>query len=383
MKSKTYVGVHRLKPLSSMLFSLTALSLLGFYMGFTAYLGEGEDVVAVCDRGSRTPFTGLVPAYLAGKMCALSGVLACSPEVVAPFIVKGEAFFLRGIMPEEFMKLNQLAMVGGRMLDVGDLNCMVVGVNAAGRLRVNIGDGMLVLSVLADRYVELHVKGIFVSHSPLDDEILTPLHVGQWMRGVDYGYVTLIRLRIDRSVVTLSRILEEIDKEASEISQLSNAPSSRLQNVAPGIMVRFRVEDVGVVEAYDFMRSCMDRFGLMRESILILSVMVFLLSGASIVAASKTILVQHVGEINVLRFMGASKRLLKMDMLVKILPLSAAASSLGFAAAVAVLMVIRGSGCMQVLSHTAPLSITQPIIILNFIIVILLFSVSIFRGSFE
>jgi hypothetical protein len=150
------------------------------------------------------------------------------------------------------------------------------------------------------------------------------------MRGVDYGYVTLIRLRMDRSVVTLSRILEEIDKEASEISQLSNAPSSRPQNVAPGIMVRFRVEDVGVVEAYDFMWSCMDRFGLMRESILILSVMVFLLSGASIVAASKTILVQHMGEINVLRFMGASKRLLKMDMLVKILPLSAAASSLRF-----------------------------------------------------
>jgi predicted lysophospholipase L1 biosynthesis ABC-type transport system permease subunit len=167
------------------------------------------------------------------------------------------------------------------------------------------------------------------------------------------------------------------------MSQPSTAPPSWPQSVAPRIIARFRAEDVGVVEAYDFMRSYMDRFGLTRESILILSVMVFLLSGASIVAASKTIVAQHRGEINVLRSIGASKKLLKMDMLIKLLPLSAAASSVGFAAAVAVLTVIRGSGCMQVLSHTAPLSITPPIIILNFIIVILLVSVSIFRGSFK
>lgn len=31
--------------LSSMLFSLRVLSLLGFYRGFTAYLGEGGDIV--------------------------------------------------------------------------------------------------------------------------------------------------------------------------------------------------------------------------------------------------------------------------------------------------------------------------------------------------
>jgi hypothetical protein len=222
-----------------MLFSLTALSLLGFYRGFTVYLGEGEDIVAVYDRGSRTPFTGLVPAYLAEKIGALSGVLACSPEAIAPCIVKGEAFFLRGIMPEGFMKLNQLTMMGGRMLEVGDLNCMVVGRNAAERLRINIGDKMLVLSVLADRYVELHVKGIFVSHSPLDDEILTPLHVGQWMRGADYGYVTLIRFKIDRSAITLSRILEEITREASDMSQPSTAPPSWPQSVAPRIIIRY------------------------------------------------------------------------------------------------------------------------------------------------
>jgi ABC-type lipoprotein release transport system permease subunit len=102
------------------------------------------------------------------------------------------------------------------------------------------------------------------------------------------------------------------------------------------------------------MRSYMDRYGLTRESLLILSAMVFLFSSFSIAAASKTALAQHKGEINVLRSMGASKRLLKRDILIKLLPWSIAASSLGLAMAAAVLTVIQGSGHLQVLSHTVP-----------------------------
>jgi hypothetical protein len=56
------------------------------------------------------------------------------------------------------------------------------------------------------------------------------------------------------------------------------------------------------------MRSYMDRYGLTRESLLILSTIVFLFSSFSIAVASKTILAQHKDEINVLRSMGASKR---------------------------------------------------------------------------
>jgi ABC-type lipoprotein release transport system permease subunit len=367
---------------SSMLFSLTALSLLGFYRGFTAYLGEGKDIVAVYDRKSRTPFTGLVPAYLAERISALNGVLAGSPEAIAPCIVKGESTFLRGIIPEAFTKLNQVTMVEGTMLGLDDLNSAVVGKNVAERLRLKLNDKILVLGVLSDRYLELQVKGIFVSHTPMDDEILAPLHVGQWLRGTDYGHVTLIRFKIDRDAITPSRIFEEIAKEASEPSPPpSTAPGQQPPSITPRIIARFRVEDIGVEEAYNFMRSYMDRYGLTRESLLILSAMVFLFSSFSIAAASKTILAQHKGEINVLRSMGASKRLLKRDMLIKLLPWSIAASSLGLAMAAAVLTVIQGSGHMQVLSHTVPLQIDPLVVALNFILVTLLVSVSILRSD--
>jgi len=369
-----------------MLFSVTALSLLGFYRGFTAYLGEGEDIVAVYDRKSRTPFTGLVPAYLAEKIRALNGVLASSPEAIAPCIIKGESIFLRGIIPEDFAKLNQLTIIEGDMLELDDLSSVVVGKNVAERLHLNLNDKILVLGVLTDRYLELCVKGIFVSHSPMDDEILAPLYVGQWLRGMDYGHVTLIRFKIDRNAITPSKIFEEIAKEASEPSPApSPFPSQEPQppSITPRTMARFRIEDIGVEEAYNFMRNYMDRYGVTRETLLILSAMVFLFSGASIAAASKTILTQHKGEINVLRSIGASKRLLKRDILTKLLPWSIAASSIGFAVAVAILTVIQRGGYLQVLSHTVPLQIDPLVIALNLILVSLLVSISILRGDLE
>jgi len=374
--------------LSSMLFSLSALSLLGFYKGFTAYLGEEESILAVYDRKSRTPFTGLVPAYLAEKIGALNGVLASSPEAIAPCMVKGESTFLRGIVPEDFMRLNQVTIIQGAMLELDDLNSAIVGKNVAERLRLNINDKVLVLGVLSDRYLELQVKGIFVSHTPMDDEILVPLYIGQWLRGTDYRHVTLIRFKIAKDAITPSRIFEEIAKEASgpsPPSSPSTRPSQELQppSIASGIIARFRIEDIGVEEAYSFMRSYMERYGVTRESLLILSAMVFLFSGASIAVASKTIIAQHKGEINVLRSVGASKRLLKLDMLAKLLPWSVAASSIGFAMAIAALTIIQEGGYWQVLSHTVPLSIDPIVIALNFILVALLVSAVILRSNLE
>ena len=379
LKQQRILTLTLVITLSSILFSMTALSLMSFYKGLNAYLGEGEDIVVVYDRRSRTPFTGLVPVYIAEKISVLNGVLASSPEAIAPCIVKSEAIFLRGVVPEDFAKLNQIVMIEGSMLELSDLNYAIVGRNAAGKLRLNLGDKLLVLSVLTDRYVELRVKGIFVSHSPIDDEILAPLYVGQWLRGAGYGYVTLIRFKVDRDTITLSRILEEIAREASEPSPpLSTAPiQPKPPSITPRIIAGIKVEDVSVEEAYDFMRSYMDRYGLTKESLLILSVMVFLLSSASIAIASKTIIVQHKSEISILRSIGASKKLLKRDVLAKLLPWSIVSSSIGFAIAVAVLTMIHGYGYLRILSHTASIQIDPLIIILNFILTILLISISI------
>jgi ABC-type lipoprotein release transport system permease subunit len=365
-----------------MLFSITALSLLGFYKGFTAYLGEGDDIVVIYDKKSRTPFTGLVPAYLAEEISNLNGVLAASPEVIIPCIIKSKTTFLRGIIPKEFTKINQLTIIEGDMLELKDLNSAMVGKKVAERLNLKLNDIILILGVLTDRYLELKVKGIFVSNSPIDDEILAPLYVGQWLRGTDYGYVTLIRFKIDRNIITPSIIYEEIAKEVSEPSPPQNH-EPQPPSITPRIIKRFGSKDLGVEEAYNFLKSYTDRYGLTRESLLILSIMVFLFSSVSIAVATRTIIAQHKGEIGVLRSIGASKKLLKRDVLIKILPWSIVVSSLGFVLAVVALTAIQGSGYFQVLSHTAPLHIDPLVVALNFIFVILLVSISILKSDFE
>lgn len=371
--------------MSSMLFSITAFSLLGFYRGFNVYLGEGEDVVVLYGTSSRTPFTGLVPAYLTYKIGALNGVLASSPEVIAPCIVNGKAVFLRGVLPDDFLKLNQLTIVSGSPLSLNDLNSMIVGIGAAEKLRLKLNDRVLILGVLADRYVELHVKGIYECSPTMDDEIIAPLYIGQWLRGMGYDYVTLIRFRIDRSVIAPSEIFEAIAEEASQPSQQSQSQEQPTpqKDILPRWITRFRLEDLAVEEAGEFMRSYMERYGITREALLTLSVAIFFFSGATVVIAIKTIIVQHKGEISVLRSLGASRKLLKRDILLKLLPWSMISSAFGVISAIAILALIQGYGHLQVLSHTVPLQLDPLIIALNFSLTIMLVSIGILKSDVE
>lgn len=368
--------------LSSTLFSITALSLLGFYRGFTAYIGEGEDIVALYDRKSSTPFTGLVPAYLSEKISALNGVLASSPEAIVPCLLKDETIFLRGIIPEDFTQLNPLTITEGNMLELDDVNSIMLGKNVAERLRLNPNDKVLVLGALKDRYLELQVKGIYTSHSPMDDEALAPLYVGQWLRDTDYGHVTLIRFKIDRNAISPAQIFEEIAKEASEPSPASSQ-EPQPPSIIPRIISRFRIEDVGVEEAHRFMKSYMDRYGVTREALLILSVIVFFFSSASIATATKTLITQHKGEIQVLRSVGASQKTVKADILAKLLFWSLAASAAGITLATAILWLVEGKGYLQVLSHTISFQLDPVVIALNFILVSLLVSVSVLRSKMD
>jgi ABC-type lipoprotein release transport system permease subunit len=368
--------------LSSMLFSMTAFSLLGFYRGFTSYLGEEEGVVAIYNVKGGTPFTGLVPIYLAERISVMNGVLASSPEVIVPCIIRGEALFLRGVLPKEFTKLNPLTILEGNMLNLDDFNSIIIGRNIAERLGLKPNNRVLVLGVLADRYLELQVKGIFASNSAIDDEVLAPLYVGQWLRGAGYGQVTLIRFKIDRSLVNPTAIFEEIAKESSEQipnQGTSETPKPPEESIMPRMIMRFNIEEIGVDEVQKFMSNYIERYGFTRESLLILSATIFLFSGVSIAAAAKTIIIQHKGEINILRSIGASKRLLKRDLLIKILPWSLTSSLIGTAMAISVLTIIQECGYLKVLSHVVPFQLEPLILILNITLVFLLICVIILR----
>ncbi|MEM3694072.1 MAG: ABC transporter permease [Candidatus Bathyarchaeia archaeon] len=376
---------------ASFLFSLTALSLTGFYRGFTAYLGEDESIIAVYSPTSGTPYTGLVPAFLADRLAEVKGVLAVSPEVTAPCILNGEAVFLRGIMPESFARLNTLRMMEGEFLNKSDISSAIaiVGENIARRLGLKVnGDGnrngnILLVGVLADKYVELRIKGIFHTGSMLDDEILAPLHVGQWLRGAGYNQVTLIRLKIERSNIVQSEISKVIEAEASKEAPPIKARQTPQEPPIPRTMVRFRLENIGVEEASKYMMKYMEKYGVTRESLLTLSVAVFLFSSLTIILATETILAQHKSEISIIRALGASRNLLKKDFILKLSPWILAASMAGMLEASAALAVIQERGYPQFLCHTFPFNFDPIVAALNLILVFALTSISILKSNVE
>ncbi len=108
----------------------------------------------------------------------------------------------------------------------------------------------------------------------------------------------------------------------------------------------------------------MERYGFTREALLILLTVIFLFSSVSITAAAKTIIIQHKGEINILRLIGASKKLLKRDLLIKILPWSIISSLIGVALAMAALTITHECGYIKILSHAASFQI-DPFVIMN------------------
>ena len=365
--------------LVSTLFSLTAFSFLGYYKSFNAYLGEEDNIVAIHDAQSRTPFTGVVPAYLTDQISQVNGVLACSPETITPCIILNQSLFIRGILPEEFFKLNPLTMVEGDFLNLSSINSIVLGKNVADRLKVRLNDEILVFATLADRYLELQVTGIYISHSGMVDEALVQLNVGQWLRFNDYNSVSLIRAQINPAEVSSSAIYQTLAKNASSNQTKPSAasPHTKYQDLIPWTTTNFPIAKIKVEDSRNVMKSYLDRFGITKEALIVLSVMVFFFSSIIVLVASQTLMLQHKEDLATLQSLGVTRRGLKVDVLCKILPLSLVASALGILISVSALWVLESYGFLQVLSHGVNFSFDPLVILLNFVLVLALVSLSI------
>jgi hypothetical protein len=222
----------------------------------------------------------------------------------------------------------------------------------------------------------------------MDDEILVPIYVGQWLRGADYAHATLIRVKVDIEVkgkaVNRSEVLRVVTEEASRQQSPHREEAGREPSqgsIMPRTAVGFRAEDIGIEEASGFMRGYLERYGVTRESLLTLSIAVFFFSSFSIALGYRVIIAQHRGELDVLRSLGATRRLLKTDLLARLLPWSVLASFIGTATGLATLTMIQGWGYLRVLSHTVRVQADPIVIALNFSFAILLSAITILKSE--
>lgn len=380
LRFKHFLVFLTILTLASALFSFTALSFLGFYNSFNAYLGEDQNVIAVYNRQSRTPFTGTLPAYLTNQVSAVNGVLGCSPETITPCMVNEQVFFIRGVIPQEFSTLNAVKMIEGNYLRLTDLNSIILGVRLADRLNVNLYDRVLVFGVLADQYVELQVSGIYLANSSMDDECLVLLNVGQFLRGVSYNYVSLIRVKINPDVVSSDIIYEELVNKAVQPSGTSKSTfdqSPKYREILPWSTATFLMSELGVGSPQRFMQSYLDKYGVTEQTLILLSVVVCFFVSATVLFAAQTFLQQHRGEISVLRSMGASKRTLKLDIFCKVFPWSFASAGVGLLVAILFLSVLQEFVSLSILSHNVTFSPSPTVLLMCFVLMSALASLSI------
>jgi len=198
----------------------------------------------------------------------------------------------------------------------------MLGKNLVDRLKLVVGDRVLVYAVLVDRYFELEVAGVFVSGSSMDDEALVPLNVGQWLRFADYNHVTLIRVKIDPEVLNSEGIYSELAKYAQESNTLSvpsnsSSQASSYQSLLPFGSEKFVLDTLGVKRTQSVMTNYLNRYGVTKEALVVLSVLVFLFSSLTVTAASQTLVRQHKETFETLRFCWCLKARFKAGYLVK------------------------------------------------------------------
>ncbi|MBD3228811.1 MAG: FtsX-like permease family protein [Candidatus Lokiarchaeota archaeon] len=194
--------------LASLLFSATTTSFTGVYSYLETYLGESEDILIITQEGSgRTIATGFIDLNIAHSASYINGVLVSSPETLTPSILNDQVYMVRGIDTTKFSMIDEYTILQGRNLSMSDLSGALVGERVAQKSKLEIGSRFIIFSSLRDVTLELTVLGIFKSSKDsLNDEILVPLPVGQWISGHYPSLCTFIRLKFSQDEISKSQL---------------------------------------------------------------------------------------------------------------------------------------------------------------------------------
>ena len=380
------VSVVAILTLISTLFSVTAYSFLGFYNGFTNYVGEDKDIIAIYSKTSSTPYSGIISLKVTDLVTAQEGVISTSPEVIAPCTINNQSVFIRGIIPDDLKKLNPLQLQYGQDLNLTDTNSCILGINVANKLDLKTGDNLLVFGIASKRYVELQVKGIFNSETSLNDEALVPIYIAQWLRGLNYNDATLIRAKINPQQTNTNQIYQQIinqtqtDQSTTPTPTPKNQTEKQLEALIPmAARTNLKIGTVGIEQSQQFMQNYLDRYGISKDSLIILSIAVLVLASGTAISAITLFVKQHSSDIGTLRCIGVSSKKIKTDLILRMVTWALIATILGTLISAIFITGFQQLGYLQVISHTINFQLDPIIILANFLLMAALVSLSIGR----
>ncbi|MCD6235497.1 MAG: ABC transporter permease [Thaumarchaeota archaeon] len=289
--------------------AFTASTFMGAYRTAVGLMGTGSsDVLLIYGASARAPQTSVVPLSLYEKLRGIDGVEAISPEAVSIAMIGDEVVVVRGIDPSVFPEISGIRLVAGSLSLDGSASALI-GENLARKMRLGVGDTVLLRSAFSDAFLEVKVVGVFRSGSYLDDELLVPLYAGQWLRGLPRDAVSLIRVKIDPGKLGKEELASLLRSGRPVSGKASPQPESELMRLLTIPRARRFSMNYAVRSPEESMRSFLERQVKVNE-VAVWSAVATVISGSILLVylTSSTMIVSHSREISVLRGLGASRR---------------------------------------------------------------------------
>ena len=303
---------------SSFAYTFSFICLSGVYGAFVWAAGISKNVVVVYGVGSSTPFTGCVPLCLVENLSRVSGVVAVSPEVTAFCRFNDKVFVVRGVVPKCFLKTVNLTVVKGRLFSIDEGCVGVVGVRLAERLGIEVGDRLFLVSCFGGSFARVKVVGIFCSGTVLDDEILVPLYVAQWLRGFRYDCVSFIRVKTAGEHIVLNLSSGTVGRKSSSSKEFSW--SNFYRKLGPVVVSRTDLSRISLRSGREFGEAFLEARGVTFQAVFTVSALIYLFSLASVYEALHFFIYMHQRELSILRAIGFKKKGILLDLCLKLMP---------------------------------------------------------------
>lgn len=335
--------------ITSAAFAVTSSILLSVDNTANGMLGESADTIVIAQGNSRAPFLGTLPLSLEGDLGSVQGIKVIDPEVFAPSTLANEPVMVRGVDPGSFMELQDPLILEGSALSENDTSQAMVGETLARQMDLHPGSQITLVGGVRATIAELTVKGVFSTGTPLDSEVVAPLWVGDWLRGISYNIVSILRIEVSpgdapsQVAVQVQQVVKNESRVASGGSQEAVEPGLPVVS-HPASIVGYDIEASPDVASSFFSKTV----GLSQENILLISALVFVSMSVAIVCALQEAVFRSRNELGTLRTIGMSSRRLSWNLVL-------VATSLSFVASLAGLVL--GWGFLTAVARFSPIEI--------------------------
>lgn len=224
--------------LSIIMISTIATIMIGYVVGIQQkefFVTDRDDVLVLFNQNSSTPVTGFIDERFVKPLESITGILSISPEIYAAGIKSDteEPLIAHGVT-SSFFDIHEITIISGNnpfTNSTTSVNEILVGANIAELMNLKINQTFLFNSALKSASNNFIVAGIFISNSPLDDELLIPFENSRALGWAPVGFITLIQVKFDVTQTSKNHITMFFESEF--INSFHLIPDVVFENLEP------------------------------------------------------------------------------------------------------------------------------------------------------